>query len=563
MDVRKLFSGVARAISPRPFGGGAGASGEDARASEEVARASEDSGLGLNGEGLNGTAGASCNVNPSYRVARRNRNAADNPVDRSGNSAVMDSTMAGTHIRDGYRNIPQIKRTIDVYRDLVVGSGMGAYADPITFEFGWNLKKLPRELLLSMFDYALESDEVFSEWANEPSACHVDGRLSFADMIAMCITENAQVGDAFIIPTYTRGLPMPLQLQLIERDQLDVCKDRPATRGQNAIINGIEFDESGREIGAWFYDVHPHDDTGYGAGTFRSTFIRADRYWHLFRMTRPSQWIGATWLHAMGQPTRDRDKFLAAELRTAIKAALFLLYAKRKNAGGDGLGLIPDLPCDPGDIALGTNPIAADMLPDEDVKLVESARPNASAGAFFDLIDHDSAAATNLSYYSLTGRFERTNYTGFRGALQLEDAQITPVQNWLARQLVLPIRRRFNELAIALGLMTTAGPADLKRYPRRYRRFDVIGPGRNLIDPDKENEAAMGMIRGGLSTLKIECARRGLHWIHVLRQIYLENLITDELGIVLDHSKGQGGQSGKNSRSGDEEKEQEEEAHAA
>lgn len=488
---------------------------------------------------------------PSYRVARRNRhNRADDPLDRSGDAAVYDSAYGQTRMRDNYRNVPQAKRIIDVLRDLVVGgSGLNAFADPIDWTFGWDLQAQPREQLLGMFDYALESDEGFLEWAMTPELCHVDGRMDFAEMCGMAITENAQVGDVFIIPTYTRGMRIPLQLQLVERDQLDCSKDRSATRGQNKIMNGIEFDERGREKGAWIYDVHPHDDFGTGPSHFRSTFVRADRYWHLFKSTRPSQHIGMTWLHALGQPMRDRDRFLEAELRTAIKAALMLLTAQRKDAGGDGLGMIPDLPLYDSDIALGTNPIAVDVLPDEDVRLIESNRPNSNASDFFDMIDHDTAAAANLSYYSTTGRFSKTNYTGFRGALQLEDAQIQPIQKWLARQLVLPIRRRWNELAITLGELKTVKPFELKRFPTRYRRFDVIGPGRNLIDPSKETDAAHALIRGGLSTLKIECARRGLHWMMVLRQIYLENLVTDALGIVLDHSKGQGGNNESNTRS--------------
>jgi hypothetical protein len=60
---------------------------------------------------------------------------------------------------------------------------------------------------------------------------------------------------------------------------------------------------------------------------------------------------------------------------------------------------------------------------------------------------------------------------------------------------------------------------------------------------------ATGMLRSCLSTLKSECARRGLHWIKVLRQIALENHVLDVLGIALDLSKGQGGQTVGNTRS--------------
>ena len=93
-------------------------------------------------------------------------------------------------------------------------------------------------------------------------------------------------------------------------------------------------------------------------------------------------------------------------------------------------------------------------------------------------------------------------------------------------------------------MIQSVSPRQFRQKFDRYQNFNCIGPGRDLLDAVKENDAAIGKLRGGLSTLQIECAKRGLHWLHVLRQIKLELIVRNKLGITLDYSKGNGGKPG-------------------
>jgi capsid protein len=165
-----------------------------------------------------------------------------------------------------------------------------------------------------------------------------------------------------------------------------------------------------------------------------------------------------------------------------------------------------------------------------------------------------------LSYYTLSGRYDQTSYTSVRGALLAEDSHIRPLQNWFASKVALPVRRDIQQQAIALGKLKSVSAEQLLEEPRRYSRFDAIGAGRELLDPEAETNAATGKLRACLTTLKSELARRGLHWIRVLRQVSLENRLLDILGIALDLSKGQGGQAVGNTR---DKKDQQEMAKAA
>ncbi len=483
----------------------------------------------------------------AYRLGRVDeRTKSYQPPDYSGDAAIMDSTdMMNPRVRDLVRNTAQFKKAVESLADLVIGHGIQGFSNPI--EPGLELTNL--DALSGDFDFAMESDARFEEWANDPKQFDVAGKRSWWDFQRLAFMENVTVGDVLMLRCQVRrrNVPTPLCYQLIERDQLDDRRDRPRTADQNKIINGIELDSLDREVGFWVYEAHPDDYQNSGGLSTESVFIPASRMMHLYLFKRPSQSLGTTWLSALGQTSFDRDKFLGTELQAAAKAALLAMIVKRQNPGQAGtMGLTDGLSQSDRhgnqQIKLGSTPLAAEIGVDEEVSVVESNRPNANAQSFFDLVDHDAAAAAEQSYYRLTGRYQNTSYTAVRGAHLDDDAHVKPLQRWFGAGLVLDVRRQFNAQAAAAGLLKTVTVRQFAADLAKYQRFDLIGSGREALDPEAETEAAISKLRGGLSTLKIECARRGLHWIRVLRQIAIENAVSGVLGVTLDYSKGQGGQ---------------------
>ena len=494
-----------------------------------------------------------------YKLGRLTRARPDNPPGRSGNAAIWESAdLMHRRVRAAYDNNPIFRRCTHVLRDLIVGSGIQAFSDPIDYSFGWKLDKRPENVLIRSLDYALETDESFDLWACDKNQVDIGGRWDWFWMQRMVIQELILVGSVIVKKCARRDQDIPFCLQLIEREQINYQYDRPRAGDQNAIINGIEVDRDGREVAVHLWREHPHDGfAAFSQAGFESFRLPKSQYEHIFMGVRPTQTIGATWLNTIGTPTQDRDSFTEAELRAAIKAARLLLVAHIDNPGAGALGF-EDFggdgdPLGRPELALGNDIVAAEVGKDEKVELIESQRPTDKANNFFDILDHDIAAGTDASYYSVTGRFEKTNQSGFRGAMNFESAQMRPIQEWFGRSFVLPVRRRWNELAVGLGRLRNVTASQFNRERNRYQRFEVYGPGRSVLDPDKETEGSLTELRGGLSTLKRECARRQLHWIKVLRQVALENRIADVLGVALDHSKGQGGQRDKNTRTSERE----------
>jgi lambda family phage portal protein len=481
------------------------------------------------------------------------------PFARSADAAIWESDdLMSRRLRDQMRNEPQCKRIRDAIEDLIVGPGMLTFADP--FDPLIDLTALSKDTLDSYLSYALESDELFAEWFNDEKQFDIAGKRSGPDMQRMLVGENVERGGVLLLKVAAKGpnRTVPLAYQIVEYDQLDKSKDRPAgtSAGENKIIHGIEVDAQGREVAFHIFDAHPYDDFSGGSIAGKSSRISADRVIHLALFRRPSQSVGATWLAAIGQPTRDRFRFMGAEIQTAAKGALLLLIHKMQNMKARGtLGLLDG---DDGsdewgnpEMRLGSSTVGMQIPVSDEVDLVESNRPTDKAESFLSILDHDIAGASGLSYFTLSGRYEQASFSSVRAALIAEDCHFAPLMNWFAGKAALPIRRTFNAQAIALGQLKSVTAEQYLDNPRRYNRFDAIGPGRQLLDPAAETEMATGLLRSCLSTLKAESAKRGLHWIKILRQVALENHVLDVLGINLDLSKGQGGQVTGNTRSAD------------
>jgi lambda family phage portal protein len=488
----------------------------------------------------------------SFKLGRIEKAQPRHPIRRSGDAEILSSNpIMQDRVRESYLNVPLVKRAADLIRDFVVGTGVQTFLDPIDWSFGFDLKRRPDEDLLHSLNVALEMDEKFADWADNSQFCDVQGKHCYAEMQRLAISDEVLTGDSIVMyGPAAADSPIPWALLLIEKEQIDTGKDRDFGKVrefgniETAVVHGFVIDRVGRELGCYIFDVHPNGVLSYARD---SRFIPKANYHHIFSSYRPSQNVGATWLHALGQPAIDLDRWKEAELRKAIKQSLVAMVHKSKTPDQPSFG-IDDLESFASEvlnaateIRLGDSPLASTIGTDESVELLESKAPNDGAAMFVDGLEHDGAAAVNLSYYSMTGQFGKTNYTGFRGASNLEAAQIIPLQYIFAQTLVRPVRQRWNRDAVALGHIDQLSPKQMLENVSRWSNIDCIGAGRFLIEPGGETDAALTMMRSSLSSLKYEAGKLGRDWKVLLRERRVIEHCASILGITLDFSKGNGG----------------------
>lgn len=484
----------------------------------------------------------------AYKLARIDKRSKHNqPSLASGDASMMaGSTLMQARLRDLHTNNVQFVNAKNMLMDMIVGGGVQAYSDPfepwIDFAADSNIDDFRDGLA-----FAWESDEWFDRWAESKQA-DVAEKRSWWDIQRMSLGECIETGDAILIKCRRRspGRLVDLCYQQIEKDQLDTSLDRPAGPDVNKIVNGIEVDRQGRPVAYHVLEAHPYDDAYTDSRSSTSTAVPASRVMHLCSFRRPSQTVGTGWLASLGQTNYDRDSYLATEIQTAKKAALLavIAYLNDPNNASLGLGMgdSDDLLDRYGneEIALGSSPLAAQVGVGEDVKVVEANnRPNSDAAGFIRMLDQDQAGGAGLSIERFT-RIYAKNYSASRAAHLDDQMHMIPLQQWFGRELVLPVRRAINAELAAAGRYSSVSASEFLARELLYQRFDVIGPGREQLDPEKETEAVIAKLRAGLSTLKRECAMRGLHWLRVLMQIAMESAISNHYGITLDYSKGQG-----------------------
>jgi lambda family phage portal protein len=132
-----------------------------------------------------------------------------------------------------------------------------------------------------------------------------------------------------------RRLAVPLQLQMLEMDHLDISKDGTVAASQGGVIvGGIELDAAGRRSGYWLYRQHPASVLPFQRpGALNSVFVPYTEIAHTFcyNESRPGQIIGAPWLHAAITRLYDFDGWVDAtmHLRRQTASAPILI------SGGD------------------------------------------------------------------------------------------------------------------------------------------------------------------------------------------------------------------------------------
>ena len=250
---------------------------------------------------------------------------------------------------------------------------------------------------------------------------------------------------------------------------------------------------------------------------------------------------GVSWFHALVRATRDADWFVGSELTAAALGALLVMVHKAEKPTQAGLGFSDLMPGSDQfgnpQVKLGPG-IKATIGINEEIEIAESVRPSKQVGPFMQFIRQEQAMGTGLSYISFTGDYSNTSFSSAHGAINDESAYIEPLQGRVARRVVCPVRRRWTEVAAGYGLFRSLSPAQFVAQRRRWQRLTYMGPGRRLLDPNKQREAATSGMRAALSDLIGECAAEGRHWKTVIRNKAKVEAYARKMKTTLDWSKG-------------------------
>jgi len=128
-------------------------------------------------------------------------------------------------------------------------------------------------------------------------------------------------------------------------------------------------------------------------------------------------------------------------------------------------------------------------------------------------------------------------YISGRSAAMDDRAAFRPLQGYLGRQLVLPIRRAWTAQMAAYGNFASLSASQFASQRRRWERTTLQPPGWEATDPEKETDSDLAAIAGGFETLESVCARRGKNWRQVLLQRKREIAFAEKHGVELNYDR--------------------------
>ncbi|MGB3068449.1 MAG: phage portal protein [Ottowia sp.] len=395
----------------------------------------------------------------------------------SANSDHMaDATMLRMRARALVQNVPYISRGLESLVANVIGTGI-----------------TPRSLAPS----AESIDKLWNEWAEVADA---DGRCNLYGLQAVAHRAMEQDGEVLIRLRTRRpedGLPVPLQLQVLEIDWLD--SSRMGANGANTIINGIEYDPLGRVFAYWLWDQHPGEMGGVRRSRAASHPVDARGIIHLFNPQRPGQGRGFTRLAPIIARVRDLQLYEDAEQqRKNLETRLGVI------ASGDpaAMSLSDSESIDKvrasGELGTLASGSITQVPVGMNLTLIE---PKAAPG-YVEYVKHQLhliAAGMGVTYEMLTGDVKEVNFSSARVAL-LEFRRNAEQLQWitLIPGMCAPIWRAFIDAAV-LG-----GKLDRPDY-----RVDWSTPKWAYVNPVQDVAADLDEISGGLSSISEKLRQRG------------------------------------------------------
>lgn len=372
---------------------------------------------------------------------------------------------------------------------------------------------------------------LFAEWIR---VCDADGQLDIYGIQALAARGMFESGDGLVRRRRRRaedGLPVPLQLQVLETDLIDSTKEGTLSGG-GVVIQGIEFDAIRRRRAYWMFGSHPGNSFFDPLMSIASNPVPAEDIAHVFEKQR-TQVRGAPWGAPVIADLHDLASYEQAELvRKKLESCLVGVMT-----GGD----IDDpigMPMNGQD----GKPLPAGIYNAQGERVekfapgmfynavggrgIEFSQPAATGSydAYKTAMLHTIAAGFRVPHALLTGNLRGVNYSSSKIGIEAFKRTISALQ-WqvIIPMLCEPIWRWFLEAAYL------AGKIDHMNHPAEWSP-----PRMYSADPGRDVNAKLAEVRAGFRSLSSAIAETGYNPDDVLAEIARDNAKLDGFGIILD-----------------------------
>ena len=389
-------------------------------------------------------------------------------------------------------------------RQLIANSAHGANASEtfVSYATGTGIVPSPQ---IENSNQKKQIKQAFLDWTDEADADGLTDFFGLQSMVARALFDAGEVFARRRDRFSSDGLFIPMQIQLLEAEQLDISYNSQAPVTGNPIRCGIEFDKNVRSkrLAYWFSREHPGDGTITFNRSMDRVRVPADQVLHIYKPMRPGQIRGRPWLTPGIVKLYDWDKYNDAELTRKLGAAMHM-GAITQELGGDisETGLVDenDKEADEtGTVDVAMEPGTLPVLPkgyDISWNNPADVGPNYEAFAYRTLLE--LCAAMGLPYFSVSGDTSKANYSSIRSALLDFKRRMEQFQ-WetMIFQFCRPVYKWWLPAAVLAGAVRLPGYAT---NPRAYSRVIWRTPKWDWVDPLKDAQAEKLMVDSGFKS---------------------------------------------------------------
>lgn len=445
-----------------------------------------------------------------------------------GRRGGRDNSDGETQVKRDAVSVRGVARDMERNHDLFRGA-LHALARNIVGADGISIEPQPRNQNDDIDDdVARELTNLHREWSNRPE---VTKTMDWALSQNLACRSWLRDGDQFTqliegsVPGYRHASRVPLALELLEADVCphDYQRDTPN------IDAGIERNAWGEPLAFWIYKQHPGNGKGFAALTDAAVKrVPAERMLHLAVRDRLSGLRGISQFASAMTRLDDTKEYEDSERVAARIAANIAAYVKRHQ----DMAWTPPQGADPNakrEFKLGAGAIFDQLLPGEELELLNPNRPNTGLEAFRQAQLRAAAAGVGLSYSTFARDYNGTYSAQRQELVETWEAYRTLTRVFVA-QFVRPIWERFVQLAIASGQLRI--PAHIR--PETIAQAEFRGPRMPWINPVHEATASRLLVRGGFASAQAVIAERGGRLHDVYEQLARERRLADELELILE-----------------------------
>lgn len=362
----------------------------------------------------------------------------------------------------------------------------------------------------------------WNEWAGDPDACHSEGEHDFAQLERLALSSTIVDGDVFFLPLKTG------RLQCVEAHR---CRTPKGTTRN--VVHGVLMDDAAKRLEYWF----TREDIGLNQVLTKVNDVRrypardADgnrQVFHLYAPDRFSQRRGVTAIAPVSDTVGMHDDVQFATLvKSQMASMIAILHERGPNWQPGGEQIKGDRYTETvGGYTKTMEGVSAglEIFGDVDEKL-SAFSPGIPSPEFFPhtmLLLTFIAINLDIPVHVLLLDPSKTNFSGWRGAIDQARLRFRQIQAWLIGKLHGPVYRWWLRRQIAQDpiLQAMADQSGINIFAHRWNppTFPYIEP---LTDGQADDLQAVRCIN---SRRRIQ-ASRGRDWEEVSAEIVADNAL--------------------------------------